>query len=313
MGSGAGFGKTILIGDMFVYLGVPAIVSAIPQGTTAIVERAARLGWTLQDNRAESPGYKNSKQEQQKRSINILLDETGIDTRCTGVDIVLGGDLVVGSGIGASAASCVAIARALNEEFGLQLSDEEINQLAWLGEHAYHGHPSGIDNTASCFGGVMTYHVPVNATRPTITRIDLQRPIEAVLVNSGVNFDTSTKRAYISQYAAANPSVYSQQMDMIQRQCMHMADALRQGDLRQVGKLMNENHAILIDMGLSHEVIIRLSDIGIKEGAWGCKITGGGRGGYMLSLTPGTELQEHVAGVFEKKGFISLRVSIGAV
>ncbi len=313
MGGGAGFGKTILIGDMFVYLGVPAIVSAIPQTTTAVVERAAYPGWTLQDNRAESPGYKESKQEQQKRSIDILLEEAGIDTGRIGVRIVLGGDLVVGSGIGASAASCVAIARALNEEFALQLSDDDINHLAWRGEHAYHGQPSGIDNTASCFGGVMIYQVSLEASQPNITPINLQQPVEAVLVNSGVNFDTSTKRAYISQYAKANASLYNQHMDMIQRQCACMADALRQGDLRQVGKLMNENHAILIDMGLSHEVIIRLSEIGIREGAWGCKITGGGRGGYMLSLTPGKELQEHVASVFEDEGFISLRVSIGAV
>lgn len=39
MGTGMGFGKTILIGDQFVLEEVPAIVSAIAYETEAVVER----------------------------------------------------------------------------------------------------------------------------------------------------------------------------------------------------------------------------------------------------------------------------------
>ena len=35
MAQGAGFGKTILIGDQFVLRGVPAIVAALPYETVA--------------------------------------------------------------------------------------------------------------------------------------------------------------------------------------------------------------------------------------------------------------------------------------
>jgi len=75
---------------------------------------------------------------------------------------------------------------------------------------------------------------------------------------------------------------------------------------------MNENHRLLEAMGLSHPVIVELAGIAAAEGALGAKVTGGGRGGYMLALTPGAELQERVASRFEREGFTTLRTTIGA-
>jgi len=46
-------------------------------------------------------------------------------------------------------------------------------------------------------------------------------------------------------------------------------------------------------------------------GALGAKVTGGGRGGYMLTLTPEEEVQELVASAFEKDGYAVIRASIG--
>ena len=154
MGKGTGFGKTILIGDQFVLDEVPAIVSSLSYETEAIVERSKGEGWTLEDNRREVPGYKESKKQQQVQSINRILEVMKVDVRKTPIKITLGGSLLAGSGVGASAASCVSLARALNDEFKLGLSIDEINQIAWEGEFAYHGIPSGVDNTASCYGGL---------------------------------------------------------------------------------------------------------------------------------------------------------------
>ena len=51
----------------------------------------------------------------------------------------MSGDLIALSGVGASAAICTAIARALDDEFGLNYNDEEINASPYLREKAYHG------------------------------------------------------------------------------------------------------------------------------------------------------------------------------
>lgn len=61
------------------------------------------------------------------------------------------------SGIGASAANCVSLARALAHAQGKSATEEEINAAGYAGEKGYHGTPSGIDNTASTYGGVLKF------------------------------------------------------------------------------------------------------------------------------------------------------------
>ncbi len=314
IGMGRGYGKTILIGDMFVYLGIPAIVAAIPQCTVAVVREGREQGWTLSDNRPEVPGYKEAKRGQQIRSISDILSWLGLSDR-PGIrlEIELGGDLVAGSGIGASAASCVSIVRALNEKFSLGLSDDEVNYAAWRGEFAYHNKPSGIDNTASCFGGVLVFRQDSSTESNHIERLRLAAPVEAVLVNSGVTVDTAGKRAHIAAFERKDPTKFASYLELITAQAAEMKGALVRGDLRRVGELMNENHRLLIEMDLSHPEIVRMARAAAEDGAWGAKVTGGGRGGYMLALTPGPELQDRVADRFENEGYITLRTVIGAV
>ena len=135
MNKGTGFGKTILIGDQFVLEEVPAIVSAISYETETTVERLkSGSGWTLEDNRIEVPGYKEKKKEQQAKSIDRVIEVMKIDVKKNPIKITVGGNLLAGSGVGASAASCVSLARALNAEFKLGYSIEQINHVAWQGE-----------------------------------------------------------------------------------------------------------------------------------------------------------------------------------
>ena len=75
---------------------------------------------------------------------------------------------------------------------------------------------------------------------------------------------------------------------------------------------MTANHEILIDMELSHEILIKLCNMALDMGALGAKVTGGGRGGYMNALTPGKELQEKIATAMEKEGYKVIRATIGS-
>jgi mevalonate kinase len=92
---------------------------------------------------------------------------------------------------------------------------------------------------------------------------------------------------------------------------MEMKRALEAYDLKAVGKIMTANHRILIDMGLSHETLVYLCDKAIQLGALGAKVTGGGRGGYMVALTSEEAVQESVASAFEKEKFKVIRAMIG--
>jgi mevalonate kinase len=74
---------------------------------------------------------------------------------------------------------------------------------------------------------------------------------------------------------------------------------------------MTENHKILINMNLSHDILVYLCKLAIEKGALGAKVTGGGRGGYMSALTPGKDLQNIVASAIEKEGYKVIRATIG--
>jgi mevalonate kinase len=310
MGKGTAFGKSILIGDQFVLEEVPAIVSSIPFETECIVERVpGGSGWTLEDNRTEVPGYKDKKKHQQVDSINHMLEVMEIDVKKNPIKITYGGSLLAGSGVGASAAHCVSLARALNEEFSLGLSIDEINHLGWEGEFAYHGTPSGVDNTASTYGGLLLYHIK-NGEK-TWERINLKQPVEVVLGNSGVTADTSKLDAHVDSQREKDPDLFAKRLQKITDQAFEMKTALENYDLATVGKLMTANHDILIEMDLSHEILIHLCSMALEMGAQGAKVTGGGRGGYMNALTPGKELQDKIASAMEKEGYKVIRTTVG--
>jgi len=310
MGKGTAFGKTILIGDSFVLREVPAIVSSIPFETECTVERLDKGdGWILEDNRIEVPGYKKKKEHQQVDSINHMLEVMKIDVKKNPIKIIYGGSLLAGSGVGASAAHCVSLARALNDEFDMGLSIDEINQLGWEGEFAYHGIPSGVDNTASTYGGLLLYHIKQG--EKTWERINLKKPVEVVLGNSGVTADTSKLDIHVEEQEKNNPKLFKERLQAVTDQAFEMKKALEDHDLEKVGSIMTENHEILINMDISHETLIYLCNKALEMGALGAKVTGGGRGGYMNALTPGKDLQEKVASAIEKEGYKVIRATIG--
>ena len=309
MAQGTGFGKTILIGDQFVMEEVPAIVSSIPFETVTTVERIDGEGWVLEDNRIEVPGYKEKKKEQQVGSINRVLEVMNFDVKKNPIKITVGGTLLAGSGVGASAASCVSLARALSEEFNLGYSIEDINRVAWQGEFPYHGIASGVDNTASTYGGLL--HFQVKNGQQLFEKIKTPKSFEIVLANSGITANTALLDEFIDQQKADAPELFATRMKNITAQSYDMKKALEAGDLENVGKIMSENHKILVDMGMSHETLDYLCKSALEKGALGAKVTGGGRGGYMVALTPGKELQEKIASAFEKEGYKIITTTIG--
>jgi mevalonate kinase len=308
-GEGIGFGKAILFNEHFVVYGVPAIVSAIGNYTTSKVESIDKPGWKLNDNRKATPKYKEDKIEQQKDSIDKILKKMDIDLSKKGLQITLEGTLYCASGIGASAASCVAIARALSDHFNKNLSDEEINEIAYEGEKGYHGTPSGIDNTASAFGGLIWFE---KGDKPVIEKISIQAPIEIVMGNTGKVANTSAAVAGVKGRKEQNPEKYKEIFDRADNIAYLAKNALLNEDYQGLGKLMNENHKLLQQIEVSSRELDFLVKLARDQGALGAKLTGGGLGGNIIALTPGRELQEDVANAIEKEGFQTLKTVIGA-
>ncbi len=301
MGTGSGFGKVILFNEHFVVYGVPAIASAIEKKTVAEVKRIPE-GIKLRDERDATPNYKEEKKEQQVDSLNRIVKAMGIDG---GLEIWLGGDLRAASGVGASAASCTAIARAIADEFGLDYTDEQINDVAYEGEKGYHGVPSGIDNTAATFGGLVWFK------SGKMERLKVPEPVEIVMGNTGIVANTKAAVEGVRERRERQREKYDRIFEDATNLVHSAKDALLGGRWKEVGRHMDRNHELLQEIGVSSKELDFLVEVARDNGAYGAKMTGGGLGGYMVALTPGKDIQEEVAKAIEKEGFYVLRTRIG--
>jgi len=308
MGKGSGYGKVILFGEHFVVHGVPGIVSAIDSSTDAEVKKSAKLN--IRDERKTSKGYGEEKRLQQIESIERMLTAMQLEPNLP-LDIWIGGSLPGFSGLGASAASSVAIARAINEELGLNLSNEKINAVAYEGEKAYAGNPSGIDNTAATYGGLMWFKKNPTNGQDLVEKIYMTRPIEIVIGSTGKTANTKLMVEGVAERRKQDPKKYDPLFKQAENLAVAGRKALEAGELKKLGELMNANHQILQELGVSCKELDLLVDMARKQGAFGAKLTGGGGGGCMVALTPGKEVQGKVASAFKTAGYEFLATKIG--
>jgi mevalonate kinase len=310
MGRGSGFGKAILFNEHFVVYGVPGIVSAIDSAADSEAKKSIK-GITVEDERTGAKGYAEKKRIQQKESIGNMLKAMNLDPEEVSLRIWLGGNLPGFSGIGASAASSVAIARAISEELRMDLSDEEINEAAYEAEKAYAGNPSGIDNTAATYGGMIWFQKNLGRGGNIIERLNIREPVEIVIGNTGIVANTKAMVVGVAKRKVNYPEEYSAFFKQAEDLVFKARKALEEFDLKKVGELMNEDHRLLQEIEVSCKELDYLVDLARKQGAFGAKLTGGGGGGCMVALTPGEDLQEVVASAMENEGFRVLRTKIG--
>ncbi len=254
-------------------------------------------------------GYKAGKAGQQKESLDLMLNFMNIDTTNNAYRLTLAGDLLAASGVGASAASCAAIARAFSEELGLNFLDDKVNEVAYEGEKGYHGTPSGIDNTAATYGGLIWYKREGSSHH--MERMKLKKPVEIVMGNTGLVSDTKAVVGAVKERKEKDPERYAGIFKDAERLVHDARKQLEAFHLEEVGYYMDQNHTLLQQIGVSCSELDLLVDIVRNNGALGAKLTGTGRGGYMVALTPGKDLQESIAVAIEKKGFQALRTTIG--
>jgi len=307
MGTGDGFGKTILFGEHFVVHGLPAIVAALAHQMKVVVTQKKHLPHTLIDKTKKFPGVPLLTWKLCHASLERMLNQLTITAP---LQITLQGDLPIPhGGIGSSAALCVAFARALSNEFGLRLTNEQINALAFIGESEIHGTPSGIDNTAATYGGMFRFERG-DRTPIEIGPIEIE-PIEIVLIESGKSTNTKTVIDAVKAFQEDNRELVASIFNDYQKLVDHAFQALQDYDLSRVGTLMNENHRLLQKLTVSCDELDTIVQMARDAGALGAKLTGTGRGGLVVALTPGAQRQAAVAQALDNAGYAVLPTTIG--
>ena len=213
--------------------------------------------------------------------------------------------------MGASAAQCTSLARALSEEFNLNLDDEKVNEAAYAGEMAYHGTPSGIDNTASTYGGLIWFVKNLSGGKNTIDRLKSAEKMHLIIANTGITASTAEVVADVRKLREENPEKFNKIFNKYEKIAQNAKNALIKGDRSSVGKLMNQNHKLLQLISVSSEINDKIVDIALNNGAIGAKMTGTGRGGLVIALTLNEADQNRVSVAIEKEGFSTWKTTIG--
>jgi len=311
MGSGKGYGKTILFGEHFVVYGLSAIASALGSYTTADVKVIEGNGWTVDDQRPATPGYKKQKYDEAMQSVQNVIDYLKIDTKNQKLEITFSGNLIAASGVGASAAQCTSLARALNDTFNLDLEDEKINEAAYEGEKSYHGTPSGIDNTASTYGGLIWFKKNLSGGKNTMDLLQALKKMFLVIANTGITASTTEVVADVRRLKEKYPVKFEKIFAEYKNLAEDAKNALINGDIISIGDLMNQNHKLLQEITVSGEVNDKLVEIALQNGAVGAKMTGTGRGGLVIALAENEEKQVKIANAIESKGYNAWKTMIG--
>ena len=300
-------GKIILLGEHAVVYGRHAIAAPIPLAVEVRVLDATEGVRLLIPRWGVEQRIRSVEDHQQGVAgiLAVLLRELSLDDRS--MDIEVFPHIPRAMGLGGSAALAVAIVRALDMRFALNLSAERINALAFECEKTAHGTPSGIDNTVATYGQMLLYS---NASRPRFSPLTPRVAMPIVIGISGKESLTANNVAQVRAAWERQPARYESLFDQIDQLALAGVDALVSGDLAELGELMNLNHGLLNALQLSTPELEDMVHVARRAGAVGAKLTGGGGGGSMIALCPSNA--EAVAAAIETAGYQTLTFTVSA-
>ena len=206
------------------------------------------------------------------------------------LEIELENHLIVGAGLGASAAVCVGIAAVLlvftiQKSKGIE-NKEKINELAFIGENLLHGKASGIDNTVITYGGIITYK------NGQLKQLFLpENFLKIMIVDSKTPKNTKTMVTKVRNNREIFTNIYDKLFDIINTVSEETLDCLEQRNYDRLKELIQMNHNLLRCVGVSSFLLDKIVDTGLGFNIKG-KMTGGGGGGVCFFLITTENIQE---------------------
>ena len=249
--------------------------------------------------------------------VAIKLKEAGHNI--SGANLLVHGEVPLGSGLSSSAAIEVSTGLALLDISGVKIDRLKLAKICQKAENEFVGARTGLmDQFIACFGKA-DHAVMLDCRSFESRALPLPDDVKLVVCNTMVKHELAS-----SEYNARREQceegvrILSQHLpkvnslrdvtpndverfraelgEVVFKRCLHVtaenyrvlkaADALRDRDLKTFGKLMYESHQSLRD---DYEVSCKELDVMVDlakpiEGVFGARMTGGGFGGCTINL-----------------------------
>jgi mevalonate kinase len=291
-------GKVILFGEHAVVYGQPAIAVPVTQvKATATVEAApAGSGLTIvaSDLNERFTLAKAPQNDPLAAAVQVTL--TRLSEAEPDATLTIQSAIPIASGMGSGAAVSTALVRALAKFLGYPLKPDEVSELVYEVEKIHHGTPSGIDNT------VVAYEKPIYFVREKpIKRLTVGEPFILLIADTGKPSPTGKIVGRVRRNRDRDPAHYDALFDQIGDIADEARGAIESGAVEDLGPLMDENHELLIELGVSSSLLDDLVETARLTGALGAKLSGAGQGGNMIALVE-DDFAEEVAEALSDAG-----------
>lgn len=294
-----GYGKIILFGEHAVVYGYPALAAGISRGIRCRVADPATSTFAL-GVPAWGVDIDTSHDSPLAEALRSIV--RGLPAVAGACRLEVTPEIPSRAGLGSSAALAVAIIRCLLDWQRQAWPADRINELAMQAEAAFHGTPSGIDNTVATFGGICFLS---DASRfpcplPSVRHIQLKKvqgeflpglpeAVPLVVVNTRKERETKNLVTHVRQLVTREPARYHDIMARIGELPAQGYQALQQKKYGLFAELLDRNHSGLCQLEVSCQELEQAADCARRGGAWGCKLTGAGGGGCLIAYGPQPE------------------------
>jgi galactokinase len=293
-------------------------VALAPRRDRKIVMRSENFAETFEFDLDQTDARATGHWSDYPRGVALTLESAGV--RLSGADILINGEVPLGSGLSSSAAIEVATGYALMNLAGVDLGLMQLARACQRAENEFVGMRCGLmDQFISCFGAAgqalmldcrsLAYRaLPVPETEVKVVVCNTM--VRHELAGSEYNVRRAECEEGVRLLAQELPRVQALRdvtmadlerfrprlPEVIYRRCRHIvsendrviesAAALDCGDLSAFGRLMDQSHRSLRD---DYEVSCAELDVMVElargaEGVYGARMTGGGFGGCTVNL-----------------------------
>jgi len=275
-------GKIILSGEHSVVYTKPAFVTAVD----------FKLTFSVRTCKPQEKPNKTKEVEFCENVVKKYLQKNNTPFQNEQYIFEIVSTIPQGRGMGSSAAFCVASVAALLHFYTAKEYDKQtINSLAYLCEKHFHGMPSGVDVSASCFGGLIFYRKEFEFLK-TISalnfKISKSFQDKMILIDTGKPVESTAEVVkHVGNRYNQYPKKIERVLAGIERTTKRMVVSVVKEDMKMFSDAIDENQKLLVELGIvskeTQKLIDRLRQYGVG------KVTGAGglkkNSGLILFLT----------------------------
>ena len=291
-------GKVILFGEHAVVYGKPAIAVPVTEVQVIVTAEPAPLGsgLTLVASNLDKSFRLSTASQDEPLAAAARFTLAHLSVPEPDATLIISSTIPIAGGLGSGTAVSTAIVRTLARFLDRPLKTVEVSALVFKVEKIHHGTPSGIDNT------VIAYEQPVYFVRgQPIQRLNVITPFTLLIGNTGTRSPTKKAIEHVRRGRKRDPARYDALFDQIGDIVDEAHQAIEAGDVDALGPLMDDNHELLIELGVSSRKLDELVEAARFAGATGAKLSGAGRGGNMIALVE-DDVAEEVAEALKEAG-----------